>query len=69
MIPRQRRARLPPSPTGAKLRDAINFFKDPDGPFQQLIDVIKNSGGTGPNNSDLGVFFAADAINDALRHQ
>jgi hypothetical protein len=52
--------------TGAKVRDALNFFKDPDGPLQTLIAAIQGSGGLGSKPTDSAAESAAQKINDAL---
>ncbi|HEX8523269.1 MAG TPA: hypothetical protein VF669_13510, partial [Tepidisphaeraceae bacterium] len=52
--------------TGAKIRDAMNFFKDPSGPFKKLTDAINGSGGLGAQPNDLVAQTAATKIKNAL---
>ncbi|MEO6434973.1 MAG: hypothetical protein ABIP55_04330, partial [Tepidisphaeraceae bacterium] len=51
---------------GASLRDALNFFKDPDGPLQTLREAITGSTGLGSQSGELGTQLAADKIKQAL---
>ncbi len=48
------------------LRDALNFFKDPNGPLQGIINSISGSGGLGAQSSDATIQFAANKILAAL---